>query len=241
MSASLHELFHAIAIARNEFELRLCVMDAIGEYFGVPRWGIYLFNESPSLAAIDVCGMRQVEAFVESYETFGREVDPVLKYVMKRHAPAHEEMVLPPGGWKQCELYQRCCAYYDHEHIMTGPIVGNGSLIGAIHFARLMGQPAFNTENIIDLSALCTHFSARLAMMRSHPQPFSPEVNRLTQRELQIAQLVAQGLTNAEIGTQLWITQNSVKQALKRMFRKLNVSARAELVARLHDSQIFSD
>ncbi len=50
-----------------------------------------------------------------------------------------------------------------------------------------------------------------------------------------IAKLVAEGLTNAEIGTELWITQNSVKQALKRMFRKLEVSARTEMVAKLRD------
>ncbi len=31
----------------------------------------------------------------------------------------------------------------------------------------------------------------------------------------------------------LWITENSVKQALKRMFRKLEVSSRAQLVAQL--------
>jgi RNA polymerase sigma factor (sigma-70 family) len=61
---------------------------------------------------------------------------------------------------------------------------------------------------------------------------------QLTPRERQIAQLVAKGLTNAEIGKQLWITQNTVKQTLKRMFRKLNVSARAELAAKLFQNQI---
>ncbi len=55
--------------------------------------------------------------------------------------------------------------------------------------------------------------------------------DRLTPRELEIAELVALGQTNAEIGNELWITENSVKQALKRMFRKLEVSSRAEMVA----------
>jgi DNA-binding CsgD family transcriptional regulator len=41
------------------------------------------------------------------------------------------------------------------------------------------------------------------------------------------------GRTNAEIGAELWITENSVKQALKRMFRKLDVSSRAQMVAQL--------
>jgi DNA-binding NarL/FixJ family response regulator len=35
------------------------------------------------------------------------------------------------------------------------------------------------------------------------------------------------------IGAALWITEHTVKQALKRMFRKLEVSSRAELVARI--------
>jgi DNA-binding NarL/FixJ family response regulator len=60
-------------------------------------------------------------------------------------------------------------------------------------------------------------------------------LQRLTSRERQIADLVAKGLTNTEIGQELWITQNSVKQALKRMFRKLEVTARTELVAKLRD------
>ena len=55
----------------------------------------------------------------------------------------------------------------------------------------------------------------------------------MTSRELQIAKLVAQGLTNTEIGKTLWIQENSVKQALKRMFRKLQVSSRAEMIAKL--------
>jgi DNA-binding CsgD family transcriptional regulator len=44
--------------------------------------------------------------------------------------------------------------------------------------------------------------------------------------ELQIAELVALGQTNAAIGNALWMTGNSVKQALKRIFRQL-VSSRA--------------
>jgi DNA-binding CsgD family transcriptional regulator len=64
-------------------------------------------------------------------------------------------------------------------------------------------------------------------------KPSTQHSHRLTARELQIAELVALGRTNAEISSELWITENSVKQALKRMFRKLEVSSRAELVARL--------
>lgn len=232
MGKSVQYLFGAIASARDERELRLAVMDNVGEYFGVQRWGISLFNDQSCLASVDVYGLP--DAFVERYIEVGREVDPLRQYVLKRHAPVHEELVLPPGGWQQCELYQRCCSQYDHAHVMTGPIVGDGRLIGTINFARVSGTPGFNADDITDLGAVCTHFSAKLATLRTQLKSRDAIYHvstSLTPRELQIVDLVAQGLTNAEIGVQLWITENSVKQALKRIFRKLDVSTRAQMVA----------
>jgi DNA-binding CsgD family transcriptional regulator len=234
MAKSLQYLFGAIASVQNERQLRLAVMDNVGEYFGVQRWGIHILDEYSGIAESDIYGLP--DAFVERYIKVGRAVDPVLRYVVERHAPAHEELVLPPGGWKKSQLYQNCCAYYDHEHIMTGPIVGGGRLIGTVHFARVGETSAFDANDLADIGAVCSHLSAKLAMLRTTPnRSQSPLARRLTPRELQIAELVAQGLTNAEIGVQLWITENSVKQALKRIFRKLNVSARAQMVARLQD------
>ena len=47
------------------------------------------------------------------------------------------------------------------------------------------------------------------------------------------------GKTNAEVGAELWITENSVKHALKRIFRKLEVSSRTEMVTRLFVSKSY--
>jgi len=233
MIRSLYPLFQAIATAPTEHALRLRVMDSISDYFGVHRWGIYLLDIENNWASVDAKGVS--DAFVEQYQKFGKSVDPVLQYVVQYHAPAHEELVLPKGAWKQSELYKRCCSTYDHEHIMTGPIVGQGQLIGTVNFARIGHVPAFSQADLASLGAVCTHFSARLAELRKQPLVPNPLVKCLTPREVQIAHLVAKGLTNSEIGAELWITQNSVKQALKRMFRKLEVSARTEMVAKLHD------
>jgi DNA-binding CsgD family transcriptional regulator len=122
---------------------------------------------------------------------------------------------------------------------MAGPLVSRGQLMGVVGCTRDRSMPAFDTENLADLSAICLHLSvwaatvraAKLSRRESQHQPFN--TSRLTPRELQIAELVALGRTNAGIGRELWITENSVKQALKRMFRKLEVSSRAEMVAEL--------
>ena len=83
---------------------------------------------------------------------------------------------------------------------------------------------------------MCLHLSACVANLRSTPkfEP-NPYIELLSKREIQIAHLIAQGLTNVEISRELWISHNTVKQALKKMFRKLEVSSRIEMVMRLRD------
>jgi DNA-binding CsgD family transcriptional regulator len=220
MADSLQSLFQAIAQAQDEEELRSQIIDSLGKYFAANRWGIFLFDRLPRPANSRLQNLLEVALSVEH--------NPVLRYLVERHAPVHEALVLSPKAWKMI------CPRADHWHVMAGPIVSSGCLIGAVGFTRVRGTPAFNTQNLADLSALCLHLSTWFATVRVHPTAFNtPSSDRLIPRELQIAELVAQGLTNAEIGNTLWIQENSVKQALKRMFRKLEVSSRAEMVARL--------
>ena len=235
-SIYLHSLFQNLAAATTELELRNCLMDNISQYFGVQRWGLYLLDEDSNLASFDVVGVSN--QFVARYDAIGKAIDPVLKYVQDYHAPAHEELVLAPKQWKQSKLYQRCCAEYDHEHIMTGPVVERGNLVGTIHFARIGSTPAFNHQELANLGAVCLHLSACLAKLRSSSTiyPQLSETMDLTLREIQIANLVAQGLTNADIARELWISRNTVKQALKRLFRKLNVHSRTSMVIKVRDA-----
>ena len=228
----IHSLYQNLAAATTELQLRNCLMDNISQYFGVQRWGLYLLDENSNLASFDVVGVSN--KFVARYDAVGKAIDPVLKYVLDYHAPAHEEMVLSPGQWKQSKLYRRCCAEYNHEHIMTGPIVGEGKLIGTIHFARIDSTSAFTSLELANLGAVCLHFSATLAKLRLSSEKNVQLLGKyLTPREIQIADLVAQGMTNTDIAQELWITNNTVKQALKRMFIKLKVSSRTAMAVKI--------
>jgi len=50
----------------------------------------------------------------------------------------------------------------------------------------------------------------------------------LTTRELEILRLTAQGMTNGQIGRQLWVTEQTVKFHLSNTYRKLGVANRTE-------------
>jgi ATP/maltotriose-dependent transcriptional regulator MalT len=53
----------------------------------------------------------------------------------------------------------------------------------------------------------------------------------LSARELQVATLVASGHTNRQIARELHLTENTVETHVRRIFRKLGISARASLAA----------
>lgn len=59
-----------------------------------------------------------------------------------------------------------------------------------------------------------------------------PLVEALSERELEVLQLVAEGLSNREIGERLFLALNTVKGHNRRIFGKLQVQRRTEAVAR---------
>jgi DNA-binding CsgD family transcriptional regulator len=81
------------------------------------------------------------------------------------------------------------------------------------------------TEN--GVSVMLEHDNVRCALV------ISPQVPRhaLSPRELQIARLVADGATNRAIATSLDISLWTVSTHMRRIFAKLGVCSRAEMVA----------
>ena len=66
----------------------------------------------------------------------------------------------------------------------------------------------------------------------SRPTPKS-SVERLTRREREVADLLIEGLSNAEIASKLVVTESTVKVHLRSIFRKLGVRRRTEAVIKL--------
>jgi two-component system, NarL family, response regulator LiaR len=67
--------------------------------------------------------------------------------------------------------------------------------------------------------------------------PFVPDTARqqslgITDRELEILTLIARGLSNREIATQLFVSENTVKTHCSRAFDKLGAARRTQAVQR---------
>jgi DNA-binding CsgD family transcriptional regulator len=70
-------------------------------------------------------------------------------------------------------------------------------------------------------------------------QPAARE--QLTPQELQIARLVAEGKTNRDVAATLFVTPKTVEYHLTRVYRKLGIHSRSELVRRMADEEAEAD
>jgi DNA-binding NarL/FixJ family response regulator len=72
------------------------------------------------------------------------------------------------------------------------------------------------------------------------PHPAPPrELDELTERELEVLRLIARGLSNAEIGRELYISDTTVKTHITHILQKLNLRDRVQAVVLAHETGLL--
>ncbi|MPM25262.1 HTH-type transcriptional regulator MalT [bioreactor metagenome] len=105
------------------------------------------------------------------------------------------------------------------------PFVENGEEISPILDA-LLSEGVYR-EDIARIRTL--HVPYQKALEDIQDTHFNENKPNLTEREVEIAHLAAEGCSNREIGARLFISENTVKKYLKSVFEKLGVSSRSLL------------
>ncbi|MFC8303535.1 response regulator [Specibacter sp. NPDC057265] len=67
-------------------------------------------------------------------------------------------------------------------------------------------------------------------------QPADPLLEELTPRELEVAQCIAQGLSNAEIAHKLFLSEATVKTHVRRILTKLHLRDRVQVVVYAYET-----
>lgn len=74
-----------------------------------------------------------------------------------------------------------------------------------------------------------------------HLRPEPPDLSGLRPRQLEILELVVEGLSNGEIAQRLWVTESTVKQHLRGAYKILGVKSRIEAARAFRQAQRAQD
>lgn len=110
---------------------------------------------------------------------------------------------------------------------------------GELALHRKQVQQNFNGKERFILKLLQEHinssFSQLLVQQVNQDMHFPKKNWELTRREAQIASLIGQGKTNKHIAQDLGVSENTIKTILKRLYHKLGVHSRSELIRELYN------
>lgn len=102
----------------------------------------------------------------------------------------------------------------------------------ALQMARMIE----NSDRFAVCEALLTRIKGAQGKLVATTQPL---IEPLSQRELEILRLIAQGLSNHQISQRLFLALSTVKGHNRNIFDKLHVGRRTEAVARAHELNLL--
>lgn len=113
---------------------------------------------------------------------------------------------------------------------------GDGRVVAGVDLLRKPPASPIAPHELALLRAshpLLEHAYDCARRLPSKQSPPTPAVHGLTRRELEVARLVARGVSNAEAAHALAISESTVKTHLLHVFEKLQVRSRSQLVSQL--------
>jgi DNA-binding CsgD family transcriptional regulator len=119
------------------------------------------------------------------------------------------------------------------------------ALLAAGEEDRAIEQLALAAEELDECKALRHRDRVELELgrlghrtsRRSRPAAEGSGLDSLTGREREVAQLLVERMTNAEIAAELFLSEKTVESHLRNIFRKLDVSSRVEVAKLIEESE----
>jgi DNA-binding CsgD family transcriptional regulator len=222
------ELYREIARAPSERAIASLVLNHGPDITGAPTIGYYALSPQGT-DEIHVRGMSDKQ--LDMYENHGRKVDALLAWVSANHVPACMDIseVERFPAFRQF-VKQQGIELLSRQYLLAPVVLGD--VVGMIHCCTSR-TGVLAPDAMQFAQAMSTHVSARVAVLRALGSIASQWDGALTRRELEVAQLAAQGQSTDSIGRALGVSANTIKKHMKSLYAKLRVSSRAELGAML--------
>jgi DNA-binding CsgD family transcriptional regulator len=166
-------------------------------------------------------------------------VTPEIKAATRRHWDS-DPLTVPRTGarkysdflsrreWHRLGMYQEAARPLGIEYMMTLWLDPAGVDMARLEFDR--GEKDFGERDRAVLDTVRPHL-AQFRINACRRRGSAPKEMRLTPREREILELVAEGHQNAEVSQMLWISRATVRKHLENAYEKLGVHTRTAAVA----------
>lgn len=165
---------------------------------------------------------------------------------LEKYHPQRTESPVWPTERLEIMLIQALMCYARGDNDQALAIAGEVLTIAEPQgFVRLFvdeGQAMTELLRLAPQGSYVQHLLTILAAESASPPEAAGNntlVEPLTERELEVLRLVAEGLSNREISEQLFVALDTVKGHNRRIFEKLHVQRRTEAVARARDLELI--
>lgn len=122
-------------------------LGAVGDVIPAHAMAIYGFDSSERSNTSGQWWSTAGEELHEGYEQYGRQDDPVLKFVIEQQRPIDSSRVARRSEWESCGARQ-ALGIEGYAHSMQAPLLVSGLPFGTLNFARAEHRPPFSTQDL---------------------------------------------------------------------------------------------
>jgi DNA-binding NarL/FixJ family response regulator len=174
-----------------------------------------------------------------AYERYYQFRDPITPQLQARRVPTLVAQIMPQRELVRTEFFNDFLAVDGLYHGVNLYAYDGDVNIGDLRIWRQKRRECFDGDTIELLSVIQPAFTLALQRARQElpnaPAPESgAELPKLSERQLAIGRCVCQGLSDKEIAQELGVAFSTVRTQLSRMFEKLDVHSRTQLIRYVH-------
>ncbi|MEI2717662.1 MAG: response regulator transcription factor [Candidatus Nanopelagicales bacterium] len=188
---------------------------------------VMVCDDSPSVrAAVRRCLAAIPEVSVISTAASGEEL--LARYPVERPDVILLDVQMP--GMGGCEALRRL---HDHDRRVSVLMLTSGEAPGLVAESVSQGALGYLAKDASpqELAAALAVISGDEPHGTGLPHQRQSADPGLTEREQQVLRGMSEGLSNSQIGKELFLSEDTVKTHARRLFRKLSVSDRGHAVA----------
>jgi DNA-binding CsgD family transcriptional regulator len=231
----LSEVFSVLAERQDEHGLRVYLGEQLSRLLGADYYASYLWSEVTNSFTGRV-SLNMSDSNLSMYEAYYQFHDPITHLLRERGEPTLVTQVLPQAELLKTEFFNDFLSLDGLYWGLNLHVCVAGECTGDLRIWRDRRRENFDERELQILRLVAPAF--RNALRRSaHASELerSRQELALTEREEQIARLVASGLSDKEIAQSLSISFTTVRTHIKRAFGKLGVDNRVKLASRLRE------